>query len=81
MILSRDLAYDHEFTPPDRAADLANRFLAELGNETLTFYTNGTFHLGRDAGPWMPVTKATFDTGLLIIGPVRSGCLWVEDED
>ncbi len=51
------------------------------------FYTNGTFQeapgteLTWSGATWNPATAATLDTGVLIVGPNRSGCLWVEDED
>jgi len=80
LVLSEDLAYNAEVMPAARAADLAGRFLAQFGTEGVRYYTNGTFHEGRGAS-WDPVTAATFDTGVLVIGPRSSGCLWVEDED
>lgn len=87
LILHQDMAYNAEIVPAVRAAEMAGRFLALFGTEGVRFYTNGTFHEGR--GPkltwsgvgWDPVTEATFDTGVLILGPQCSGCLWVEDED
>jgi hypothetical protein len=81
LILSQDLAYDLEIIPIDQASDLSYRFLAEFRNEPVEYFTNGTFRLGLDHITWNPVTNATFDTGVLIVGPGRSGCLWVEDED
>jgi hypothetical protein len=87
LVLNRDMAYNAEIIPADRAAELADQFLAQFGTDGVRFYTNGTFHEAR--GPkltwagasWDPVTAATFDTGVLVIGPRCSGCLWVEDED
>jgi hypothetical protein len=88
MVLHRDMAYDAEVMPEARAAELADAFLAQFGPGT-RYFTYGTWHLppvvrpdGVVCGPsWSPVTPATFDTGVLAIGPERSGCLWVEDED
>ncbi len=87
LVLSQDLAYNSETMPADLAEDLAGRFLNEFGTEGVQFFTNGTFH--ETPGPhltwsgvsWNPVTEATFDTGVLVISPKCSGCLWVEDED
>jgi hypothetical protein len=87
LVLNQDLAYNAEVVPAARAAQLADRFLAQFSTEGVRFYTNGDFHKAR--GPrltwsgvrWNPVTSAPFDTGVLIVGPSCCGCLWVEDED
>ena len=87
MILNQDLAYNYEIIPNDRAAELADRFLDQFGIEGVKFYSNGNFHEARrskvtqSGTSWNPATDATFDTGVLICGPMVSGCLWVEDED
>jgi hypothetical protein len=86
-VINQDMAYNAEILPAARAAELAERFLAQFGTEGVRFYTNGTFHenpgpkLGSPSASWDPVTAATFDTGILAIGRQCSGCLWVEDED
>ena len=87
-VLHRDLAYSAEIMPEARAAELAQRFLAQFGPGT-RYWSNGSWHLAPVTLPngvvhgasWDAVTAATFDTGVLAIGPGRSGCLWVEDED
>jgi hypothetical protein len=87
LVLNQDMAYNVEIMSSTRASELAGRFLAQFGTEGVRFYTNGTFHETRGAKltwsgvQWDPVTTATFDTGVLIVGPRKSGCLWVEDED
>ncbi len=87
MLLHQDLAYNAEILPMDRASELVAAFLAQFGVEGVQFFTNGTFHeaLGPKStfhgASWNPATAATFDTGVLILGPRCSGCLWVEDED
>jgi hypothetical protein len=88
LVLHRDLAYNAEIMPEARAAELADGFLGGFGAGT-RYFSNGTWHLPPVArsdrvvqgASWEPVTAATFDTGVLAIGPERSGCLWVEDED
>ena len=87
-VLHRDMAYNAEVMPAALAVELADRFLAQFGPGT-RYFSNGSWHLppvvrpdGVVCGPsWDPVTPATFDTGVLAIGPERSGCLWIEDED
>ncbi len=85
LVLGRDLAYNVEIMAAARAAELTGRFLAQFGEQGVRFFTNGTFHEvsdpERSGAGWNPVTAATIDTGVLILGPLRSGCLWVEDED
>jgi hypothetical protein len=86
-LLHLDMAYNAEVMPAARAAELAERFLAQFASAGVRFYTNSTFHECRGGKltwsgvSWDPVTSATFDTGVLVIGPESSGCLWVEDED
>ena len=88
LVLQRDMAYDAEVMPEATAIELADRFLAQFGPGT-QYFSNGTWHLPSVVRPdgvihgasWDPVTAATFDTGVLAIGPQCSGCLWVEDED
>ena len=87
LVLNQDMAYNAEIVPAARAAELAERFIATFGTDGVRFYTNGTFHevrgpkLGSPSASWNPVTAATFDTGILVIGRQHSCCLWVEDED
>jgi hypothetical protein len=88
LVLHEDLAYRSQIMPADRAAKFADSFLRQFGTG-VRYFTNGLFHEGWHrlsgtvvAGPsWDPVTEATFDTGVLVVGELRSGCLWVEDED
>jgi hypothetical protein len=87
-LLHRDMAYNAEVMPEARAAELADAFLAQFGPGT-RYFSNGNWHLppvARTDGvvwgaSWDPVTPATFDAGVLVIGPEQSGCLWIEDED
>lgn len=69
------------------AHDLAKSFLDELTGQNVRFYSN-TIPSGQpgpaEAGAlfsWRPATTAPFDTGVLVVGSQRCGCLWVEDED
>lgn len=77
-VLHTDLAYGVESMPLVRATELACQFI-ELFEEA-RYYTNGLIPRQAPCG-WNPATQATFDTGVLVIGRVSSGCLWVEDED
>jgi hypothetical protein len=74
-LLHRDLAYDAEVMPLGWAGQLTDRFFAQFG-EGSTSFSNKFF-----TNNWCPVTDATFDEGILILGPDSCGCLWVEDED
>lgn len=75
LILHKDMAYSQPLMPEERARFLAEQFLEQFGADA-QFFGNGWQPDG-----WSPATDATFDTGVLIIGKDRSGCLWVEDED
>ena len=73
-VLHKDMAYGQPIMPEQQAARLTREFFAQFGADA-RFYSNG-WPLS-----WTPATDATFDTGVLVIGPQRCGCLWVEDED
>jgi hypothetical protein len=46
------------------------------------FFTNASFNNDYSRiKSWNPITKATFDTGVVIVNTHRIGILWVEDED
>ncbi|KYF57789.1 hypothetical protein BE08_18630 [Sorangium cellulosum] len=81
FVLHRDLAYGVEMVPAEDAARLADAFLEQLDGAGCRYFTNGDFGEDPAGASWTPVTSATFDTGALILGTSRSGCLWVEDED
>lgn len=53
-----------------QAEQLTAEFLEQFGAQARYFTNN-----------WCSVTDATFDTGVIVIGALQSGCLWVEDED
>ncbi|WP_413191927.1 hypothetical protein [Pararobbsia alpina] len=69
-VLHRDQAYSVEIMTPDRAERLTAKFFEQFGAQARYFTNN-----------WCPVTDATFDVGVIVIGAMQSGCLWVEDED
>jgi uncharacterized protein (TIGR02996 family) len=84
-VLNKDLAYNSEIMDEDRAAFLAEWFLSVIG-KSARFFTNGT--LGQHTadpqavtGGWIPITPATFDTGVICVKANRVSILWVQDED
>lgn len=79
-VLYCDLAYDSEIMTTTAAQALASRFL-DCFDESTQYYTNGDYYANGSSHSWNPATTATFDTGILVIGKSRVGCLWVEDED
>jgi len=78
-ILHSDLAYNSEIMPLQKAAELASRFLKQYPERDCRFFTNGSLFLKANVKSWNPATDATFDTGVIVLGPNNSGCLWVED--
>lgn len=79
-ILHEDMAYSQPMMAAERAKKLAEQFLGQFGAEA-RFFSNGWTGWDDGSTGWNPVTDATFDTGILVIGSDRSGCIWVEDED
>ena len=87
LALHQDLAYCTKIMPAEQAVHLAEHFVDAFDHEDTRFYTNGNLHQGPDdkvtwsGAAWNPMTEATFDTGILVLGPLTSGVFWVEDED
>jgi hypothetical protein len=84
-ILHRDLAYGARIMSLARAEELAGEVLLKFGRPGSRFFTNGEFKQDAGAGlvlsKWDPATTATFDTGVLIVAPGESACIWVAEED
>ncbi|AGY56377.1 hypothetical protein [Gloeobacter kilaueensis] len=80
-ILHRDLAYDAKIMSEARAQALAENFLNHFDKEHVQYFTNGDYDIDSSSNGWNPATSATFDTGILVLGNSKAGCLWVEDED
>jgi hypothetical protein len=91
-VLAQDLAYDSSIMTSEDADRLAQAFLAHVGTGA-AYVTNGTWADGAWAEPprrsgsgatglsWKPLSKATFDAGVLAVGEQVAAILWVEDED
>ena len=84
-ILHRDLAYGNRVLSLSRAEALASEVIQRFADPKARFFTNAEFK--QDAGAalvmsrWDPATTATFDTGVIMLGPNESACVWVADED
>jgi hypothetical protein len=83
-VMERDLAYRAPRAGAASAASTAAAFLALFRGPDARFFTNGelglTHSLGKTGG-WDPLTRATFDTGVVALEKGRLGVFWVEDED
>lgn len=84
-VIHQDMAYHAEIVSRKTAQGLAEAFVGVFDTDGTRFFTNGTFgrpqpapHIGRS---WRPATAATFDTGVLVLGPSSFACLWFQDED
>jgi hypothetical protein len=77
-ILNKDLAYEVEIMPKEEANRLAIEFLKNFSGDKKIF-TN--LRPSPETHVWNPVTKATFDTGIIVVDSLKVGILWVEDED
>lgn len=80
-ILQRDLAYGAEVMPAHRARWLAEWFVESFGRSDCRYGTNRSMAGRRLGSSWTPATSYTFDAGLAIVGPERTGIYWVADED
>lgn len=83
--LHQDMAYKVELVSLELARSLAAEFVAQFEESGTRFYTNGGWGRPRvdpGVGPsWCPATSATFDTGVIVLSPTKTGCVWFQDED
>lgn len=88
-LLHQWLAYPKEFMPALEAQSLAEAFVGAFGPESVCltnvkWYTGEPGALPDPNGPpysWQPVTKSTFDAGVVCFGGGQVGLLWFEEED
>ncbi len=86
-LLWKDMAYQYEIMPRDRARELAREFVGTFPVGA-RFFVNARWDL-RGSAPfsWSSCTSATFDGGVIAIasdkkgGQWLAGCIWLEDED
>jgi hypothetical protein len=78
-----DIAYRTPILTADEADELALEFFAQLSAQA-RFLTNGDLAVavaeGRRQSSWVPLTGATFDTGVVAIDGTRVGLIWFADE-
>jgi hypothetical protein len=77
--LGHDLAYDSVVLPGSQAAECAGRFLDAFG-EGARIFTSAEIRMGRGGGR-TPLTLATFDRGVAVLGRERIGIVVVTGED
>lgn len=84
-ILTHDLAYTSDLVAPAIAERLIEAYFSAFPTLRHRYFTNTSADPSSPDRSWLdswcPFTKATFDTGVLIVGPALCGVLWVEDED
>jgi hypothetical protein len=81
MLLRRSFVGEVETMRPDRALEIAASFVADVGGETATFFTNGYWDNDERRHGWTALTDAVFDGGLVARGPSIAACIWIEEED
>ena len=73
------LAYDQPYKVREGLRELAAEALADLKKGSL-FYTNGGW-LSEGGQGWVPMSKATFDGGVIGFDYENAFIYWVEEED
>lgn len=77
----RDLAYGGKIPKVGNVEGRTASFL-DLFGENVRFFSNGMLTgESENTRQWSPATTATFDTGVVCLGALRIGILWVADED
>lgn len=78
-LLWKDMAYEGECMPRENAEASAISIISENEDAQSRFFSNGNWALRES---WNPLTKATFDAGIIISGQRGTYfCIWIEDED
>lgn len=89
LVIRFDLAYEAEITAAATADELAERIVSTMP-PTTKWFSNGDYGLtlgpvlAADAPPslgWMPLTDATFDTGVIGASDEHLLVVWFLDED
>lgn len=78
------VAYDQAYELPTGAFAIADdcgaQFVGLFPSEA-RFFTNSPNPSDSSAHSWNPITRSTFDCGVIAISPTRVGVVWFEDED
>lgn len=81
LIMTKDLAYGGKIMSLPVATELIVK-LFNLFPGNCQFFTNASFENDYTSiSTWNSITKATFDTGIILVGNNRIGILWAKDED
>jgi hypothetical protein len=82
LMLGADMAYRVGLMPAEEAEEMAESFLENFPSEHSRFITNiqvledDLSNIGSS-----PMTRSTFDAGVLCVAEPVAGCIWFEDED
>ena len=78
-LLWKDMAYESECMPKERAESLAQDFFQQHSSQGCRYFSNGNWS-ARES--WNPLTGSTFDSGIIIKTPENVyACVWFQDED
>lgn len=78
-LLWKDMAYEDECMPEERADSLAKAFFEQHSSQGCQYFSNGNWS-AREG--WNPLTDSTFDAGIIIKSPTKLYvCVWFQDED
>jgi hypothetical protein len=81
-LLTHDLAYSVAAAPPDRAGELAAAFISTLRTPTRWWTNNdGLSRTPPRLTGWTPLTRATFDSGVIGVDDRSVLIVWFMDED
>lgn len=84
-ILWKDLAYNVELMPKDKAYEFSDKILTQYYTDECTIFSNSQWEEKDNENVRLigfnSMTNATFDSGIIIKHPNYCFCIWVEDED
>ncbi|ARV61590.1 hypothetical protein BZZ01_25855 [Nostocales cyanobacterium HT-58-2] len=81
FILTKDLAYSTKLMTLEEAKEIDAKLFSFFQSDC-KFFTNAVFVSNYSAmSAWDSLTKATFDTGVVILSDRLIGIVWVQDED
>ncbi|KAB8331940.1 hypothetical protein SD80_020695 [Scytonema tolypothrichoides VB-61278] len=81
FVMTKDLAYSVPLMSLEEAENIIVK-LFDFFPGYCKFFTNALFRNNYSGiSAWDSITKATFDTGIIVVSHKRIGILWVKDED
>lgn len=89
-LLHKDMAYEVELMPVDKASLFTDKFFSLFSKQAL-YFSNSSWNENEYSGAdkdfefglssWAPLTELTFDSGIIICDNSKIDIIWFSDAD